>query len=147
MSAVGIAGVVTEQSQESVDAALARVSSIDLSRINAKLEGSLGREQVETVCDIYRKWLALHMCYPNAKLTPSKPLDEYWHTHILDTRAYTDDCEKLFGSYLHHYPYFGLEGDADDKDAGFELTKALYKKHFDLELVGVANKCSSTDCR
>lgn len=147
MSAVGIAGVVVEQSQESVDAALAKVSAIDLSKINAKLEKHLGKDQVDMMCDIYRKWLALHMCYPNAELTPSKLLDEYWHTHILDTKAYMNDCEKLFGSYLHHYPYFGLEGDADARDAGFELVSALFKKHFNLELTGVAGPCSSSDCR
>ena len=33
--------------------------------------------------------------------------------HILDTRAYSRDCEFLFGRFLHHFPYFGMRGDAD----------------------------------
>lgn len=146
MSAINM---INEVSQESVDNALALVSSIDLSKISAKLQSHYGvsGDDVEVMSDLYRKWLALHMCYPNAELTPNELLDEYWHAHILDTRAYSRDCEKLFGFYLHHYPYFGLEGDEQARDAGFDLTNALFKKHFGAELVGVANPCKSTDCR
>ena len=149
MKGLDMSRLINEQSQENIDAALARVSSIDFSKINAKLESHYGvsRDQVEMMSDIYRKWLTLHMCYPDVELTPNEILDEYWHAHILDTRAYASDCEKLFGSYLHHYPYFGLEGDADARDAGFELTNALFKKHFGSELIGIANPCKSTDCR
>jgi hypothetical protein len=36
-----------------------------------------------------------------------------WHRHILDTRAYAEDCERIFGGFMHHFPYFGMRGDAD----------------------------------
>lgn len=146
MSAVNM---VNEVSQESIDNALSLALSIDLSKINAKLQSHCGMSSndVCVMSDLYRKWLALHICYPNVSLTPNELLDEYWHTHILDTRAYSSDCEKLFGFYLHHYPYFGLEGDEELRDSGFDLTKALFKKHFGQELIGVANPCKSTDCR
>lgn len=135
--------------QDSIDAAMVKVSDIDFSKINAKLESHHGisKDRVKMMQDIYCKWLVLHMCYPDAELTPNEILDEYWHAHILDTKAYADDCQKLFGHYLHHYPYFGLEGDADARDAGFELTNTLFKKHFGSELIGSANPCKSTDCR
>ena len=147
MSAINM---INEVLQESVDNALALVSSIDLSKISAKLQSHYGvsGDDVEVMSDLYRKWLALHMCYPNAELTPNELLDEYFGTHIFwILRAYSRDCEKLFGFYLHHYPYFGLEGDEQARDAGFDLTNALFKKHFGAELVGVANPCKSTDCR
>jgi hypothetical protein len=35
------------------------------------------------------------------------------HRHILDTAAYREDCEAIFGRFLDHFPYFGLRGDAD----------------------------------
>jgi hypothetical protein len=43
----------------------------------------------------------------------AKIVDEIWHQHILDTHAYHRDCDAIFGSYLHHFPYFGMRGDAD----------------------------------
>lgn len=141
--------IINEVSQESINNAFELVSNIDLNKINAKLQSHYGKssDDVEIMADLYRKWLVLHMCYPNAELTPNELLDEYWHAHILDTKAYTSDCKKLFGYYLHHYPYFGLEGDEQARDAGFDLTNALFKKHFGSELIGVANPCKSTDCR
>lgn len=35
---------------------------------------------------------------------PNKQIDEMWHEHILDTRKYSDDCQTVFGYYLHHTP-------------------------------------------
>ena len=36
-----------------------------------------------------------------------------WHRHILDTRAYASDCERIFRNFMHYFPYFGLRGEAD----------------------------------
>jgi hypothetical protein len=33
--------------------------------------------------------------------------DMVWHSHILHTRQYAEDCEKLFGRFLHHTPETG----------------------------------------
>jgi hypothetical protein len=30
--------------------------------------------------------------------------DTLWHFHILDTYRYHEDCQLLFGRYLHHVP-------------------------------------------
>ena len=35
---------------------------------------------------------------------PSRLVDEAWHEFILDSRAYTEFCERAFGEYLHHTP-------------------------------------------
>jgi hypothetical protein len=55
-----------------------------------------------------------------------------WHYHILDTRAYHGDCQRVFGGYFHHFPYFGLRGDDDARrlQAAFAKTKALYEETF-----------------
>lgn len=95
----------------------------------------------------YKKWLIIHACYPELSTAPSEKLDEYWHMHILDTKKYMEDCQFVFGYYLHHYPYFGLEGDKDNLNMGFELTRKLFQHHFGHDLVGVANPCASTSCR
>jgi hypothetical protein len=36
-----------------------------------------------------------------------KRADVFWHEHILDTTKYTNDCNLIFGSYLHHSPLGG----------------------------------------
>jgi hypothetical protein len=61
----------------------------------------------------YRKFLALRLAYPDADIVPCKLVDEMWHRHILDTRAYAADCEQIFGGFMHHFPYFGLRGEDD----------------------------------
>jgi hypothetical protein len=53
----------------------------------------------------YRKFLALHLSYPDVDIVPCKIVDEIWHQHILDTAAYRDDCDALFGRFLDHFPY------------------------------------------
>jgi hypothetical protein len=58
----------------------------------------------------YRRFLALHLMYPEMAVVPCGMVDEVWHTHILDTFAYAPDCEKVFGFFLHHVPYFGMRG-------------------------------------
>ena len=136
-------------STKEMNEAIATVDSIDFEQMNDKIINFYGwsKEDVSLMNDYYKKWLALHICYPELATAPSVKLDEYWHMHILDTKKYMEDCQMLFGRYLHHYPYFGLEGDADQLHSGFELTKKLFKHHFGHDLTGVANPCSSTACR
>lgn len=135
--------------QNKIDEAMAVVNSIEFDQMNDKLVNFYGwnKEEVSLMNDYYKKWLSIHVCYPELATAPSVKLDEYWHMHILDTEKYMEDCQMVFGRYLHHYPYFGLEGDKDDLNAGFELTKILFEHHFGHSLTGLANPCSSTACR
>lgn len=136
-------------SKVEMDEAIVIVNSIDFDQMNDKLVNFYGwsKEDVILMNDYYKKWLAIHVCYPELATAPSEKLDEYWHMHILDTQKYMEDCQMLFGKYLHHYPYFGLEGDKNDLNSGFELTKILFKHHFGHDLTGVANPCKATNCR
>ena len=136
-------------SQEKIDEAMIIVDSLNFIQMNEKLVSfySWSKEDVSLMSDYYKKWLVIHACYPELKTAPSMKLDEYWHMHILDTKKYMEDCQIVFGEYLHHYPYFGLEGDKADLDSGFELTKKLFQHHFNHGLTGLANPCSSTACR
>jgi len=65
-------------------------------------------------------------------VVPSKIVDTFWHYHILDTQAYAEDCDRVFGSFLHHYPYFGMRGEADARaltDA-YDETLVLYESRY-----------------
>src|SRR5438132_1054586 len=94
---------------------LKRVAELDFTMIKQKLVEEKGwtSEMCDEVEDLYRKFLALNVRYPSRKICPTGPIDEFWHAHILDTQAYGDNCQRLFGHMLHHYPYFGMRGPQD----------------------------------
>lgn len=80
----------------------------------------------------YRRYLALSRHYPEAAVVPSSIVDTFWHAHILDTQAYAEDCQTIFGTFLHHYPYFGMRGPEDAQALGdaYDHTLELYEQHF-----------------
>lgn len=59
----------------------------------------------------YQRYMAVTKALGGVQLVPNRDIDEIWHMHILDTRAYMQDCDALFGEYLHHFPYFGMLGE------------------------------------
>ena len=82
-------------------------------------------DQVE---EEYKGYLWLHVMFPEITHVPTHHIDEMWHTHILDTQKYMKDCDALFGFFLHHYPYLGLQDEADHEQAQaqFEITRQLF---------------------
>jgi hypothetical protein len=124
-----------------VETALATVSQIDLAPINRLLQHEnpafwTDATIRETEAN-YRLLLALNLLYPSEHLVVNKILDDYWHQHILDTRKYAEDCYRIFGEFLHHYPYFGTEGE-DDKQQNreaFAVTQQLWEDAFGTPMV------------
>lgn len=124
-------------SQEDVAAAVAVVDQVDLTPINIKLRHDDPATWTDDVlADVeqkYRRFLVLHLLHPHTTLSVDRDLDEYWHQHILDTRKYAEDCRHVFGYFLHHDPYFGLDEDSDDwleNVAMFSATQDLYEEAF-----------------
>ena len=112
------------------------VSALNFEKLKWKLTQSVEATWNSELCDFaeleYRKFLSLKKWYPKLSLVPSKLVDKFWHEHILDTQSYSNDCDALFGFYLHHYPYFGIYGDKDQSKLqnSFDETVAVYEKHF-----------------
>lgn len=79
----------------------------------------------------YRRFLFLTVGFPDT-IVPTEFVDAVWHAHILDTIKYADDCNKTFGFFLHHFPYFGMRGVADQMTLQntFAATASLYEKQF-----------------
>ncbi len=107
------------------------IQNLDLTLVKMKLmdadEGQAwDRDQCAHAETEYKRFLNLIRVYGNA--VPTKAMDIFWHQHILDTRAYFTDSTKIFGEYLHHYPYFGIFGEDDHNNlvSSFELTKQRY---------------------
>ena len=74
--------------------AVARVSQLDFTLLKRKLmeERAWTSEYCDDVESLYRQFLALNAIYPDRKICPTGPVDEFWHAHILDTRAYEREC-------------------------------------------------------
>jgi len=86
--------------------AINMVSSIKLSAVKAKLiaKTGWGEQRVNAAETNYRRFLALCLMFPEAGLVPPADVDEIWHCHILHTRSYAADMNRIFGQYLHHEP-------------------------------------------
>lgn len=114
-----------------------RIDAIDLTMVKMKLR-DLGEgegwsiETCEMVEKLYRRFLYLTISRGDVAIVPSKTIDKMWHAHILDTRAYAEDCMHAFGSFLHHFPYFGLRGTKDRENLAraFAKTREIYEATF-----------------
>lgn len=131
---------------DELQAAQDKAATLDFGTLKVKLcrDENLTMEECEEIEDLYRKFLALNMRYPDRKICPTGPIDMFWHAHILDTRAYAEDCENLFGHMLHHFPYFGMRGAQDkrDLDETFAHSVELFIRHY-----GIDPTCGDTEAR
>lgn len=97
----------------------------------------------------YLMFLLLIYLYPNGELVPNEEIDQVWHYHILDTIKYAEDCEMLFGRFIHHFPYFGKRGktDQDNLKKAFEQTQVLFQEHFGIKMQITNKKSIASDCQ
>ena len=98
----------------------------------------------------YKRFLTLcrKFPYPENSVVPNKIMDTMWHYHILDTRAYSRDCDRVFGGYFHHFPYFGMRGEEDASNLiqAFEKTKHLYFAMFGEKMNRTEMQSCWNDC-
>lgn len=113
------------------------IQVLDFEAIKLKLQDKkhgLGwsREKADRVEKMYRRFLFLKVTTSGTIIVPTKDIDEFWHAHIEDTMRYGPDCERAFGFFLHHFPYFGLRGGEDAKrlEEAFTATAALYENTY-----------------
>lgn len=128
----------TNDLKKAHDQIIAKIHAIDLAPIKVKLmdkeEGhGWSREYADQIEIEYKRFLTLLVKYPEASIAPSKDVDKFWHGHILDTLKYAEDCNHVFGYFLHHFPYFGMRGDEDAANlaAAAATMNRLYRQEFD----------------
>jgi len=84
------------------------IRHLDLTSVRTKVIEKLGwpSDQAESVEQEYKRFLYALTQKGREEIIspPSQEVDEFWHQHILDTRKYRDDCQKLFGHYMDHIP-------------------------------------------
>src|ERR1700691_6813630 len=96
------------------------IQALDLESVKSRvMDTELGegwtREYADSVEAAYKTYLTMLVKYPDDSedIMLSRDVDEFWHTHIPQTVKYTEDCERVFGFYLHHNPHVGERTAAD----------------------------------
>ena len=129
------ARLTTKPAQQVISA----IQGLDLEPVKLRvMDPELGegwtREYADSIELAYKNYLTMLVKYPDdaEDIMLSKDVDEFWHTHILQTVKYTDDCQNAFGNFLHHSPHVGERTAADfEKRAALaEKTKRLYEREF-----------------
>ena len=86
------------------------------------------RQTAEAHENYIKHWF-LAAKYPSAPLAAiSKAADDLWHQHIIDTKKYFLDCQRIFGTYMHHQPIYGSPSEFEQ--AVYISTVDLYKAEF-----------------
>ena len=105
------------------------IGSLDLDSVRLKVMKDLGWnvEKTDEIELDYRRFLYA-LAHKPADLSispPTQDVDEFWHRHILDTRNYREDCDKVFGHYMDHTP--GLT--AEQQSGADARRREVYSKH------------------
>ena len=118
---------------------IAAIQALDLESVKSRvMDTELGegwsREYADSIATAYKTYLTMLVKYPEdaEDILLSKDVDEFWHTHILQTRKYWQDCQKTFGNFLHHEPHVGERTPADHAKRVelAEKTRRLYEQEF-----------------
>jgi hypothetical protein len=127
--------LTTKPTQEVISA----IQGLDLESVKIRLmDEELGEgwsrdyaESIETAYKTYLTMLAKHQDHAE-DIMLAKDVDEFWHTHILQTMKYADDCEKVFGAFLHHNPHVGPRTAEDLRTRAemAEKTRRIYAHEF-----------------
>jgi len=129
----------TNLTNRPVEQVIAAIHALDLESVKVRaMDPELGegwtREYAEGIEQGYRNYLTMLAKYQDhaEDILLSKDVDEFWHTHILQTIKYSEDCESVFGTYLHHNPHVGERKpeDLQKRAALAEETRRLYRQEF-----------------
>jgi len=110
------------------------LESVKLRMMDAELGEGWTREYADSIEVAFKHYLTMLVKYQDdaEDIMLSKDVDEFWHTHILQTVKYSQDCQAVFGTYLHHNPHIGerTAADLEKRAALAEKTRSLYEREF-----------------
>jgi hypothetical protein len=115
----------------------APIATLDFSVIKATLMSPAGRawsrQRANAVECEYRRFLYLMKMFPQEPTAPLADVDLFWRHHLLDTLRYAGDCQRIFGQFLHYFPYAGMRG-AEDEAALLRMggrMRVIYESTFE----------------
>jgi hypothetical protein len=110
------------------------LESVKLRVTDPKLGEGWTREYADSIEIAYKNYLTMLVKYQDdaENILLAEDVDEFWHTHILQTIKYADDCQSVFGTFLHHSPHVGevSQADLEERDGKAETTRQLYQREF-----------------
>jgi hypothetical protein len=117
-------------------------------KMNNSPEIGLTKNEIEIAIEEYKRFLTLKIRNPKTSLSPTSLMDKVWHMHILDTKRYAADCERMFGKFLHHDPSY-REFDSTQRTAelanAFESMKSLYSLMYGHDPISAQASCNTDD--
>ncbi|MEC5208748.1 hypothetical protein QF022_003704 [Vogesella perlucida] len=122
--------------REELNSALKIVRTWDFTLTKKKLlePGYAGwsQERADAAEQGYKRYLAITKALNGYQPVPNGDIDRFWHEHILDTRRYAKDCDQIFGTFLHHHPYFGMKGAQDNEawKAASQFSNNVWREAF-----------------
>jgi hypothetical protein len=125
---------LTTKPQQEVIAAIQGLDleSVKLRVMDPELGEGWSQEYADGIEVAYKNYLVMLTKYPDdiEDILISKDVDEFWHAHILHTKKYADDCQKIFGNFLHHDPQPRERSSAEiqKRSALVEKTHHLYQQ-------------------
>ena len=120
------------------------INSIELLKTKTQQTNGWTDQEWENAKEEYLRFLQLVENNPQSSLAPSTKMDAVWHSHILNTKAYAQDCDSLFGRFLHHQPHLE-EGECETNSAAYTLTKRLYAAEFG-QIMVESSRCDGKAC-
>jgi hypothetical protein len=137
----------TRLTTKPVEEVISAIQALDLESVKLRvMDAELGegwtREYADCIEAAYKNFLTMAVKYQDdaEDILPSKDVDEFWHTYILQTMKYADDCQAVFGTFLHHNPHVGklTQADLDKRVDHAEKTRQFYEREFGSEGAGMA---------
>jgi len=122
-----------------VEQVISAIQALDLESVKLRvMDAELGegwtREYADSIEVAYKTYLTMLVKYQDhaEDILLSKDVDEFWHTHILQTMKYSDDCQNVFGTYVHHNPHVGERTPEvlEERAVLAEKTRQLYEGEF-----------------
>jgi hypothetical protein len=110
------------------------LESVKVRMMDPELSEGWTREYADSIEVAYKNYLTMLVKYPEdaEDIVLSRDVDEFWHTHILQTIKYAEDCRNVFGNFLHHTPHAreGTPAELERRSALAEKTRRLYEQEF-----------------
>ena len=131
--------MIAQLTTRPVQQVLAAIQALDLEPVKTRMMDSVRgegwtREYADGIEMTYKNYLTMLVKHPEdaEEIALSEDTDEFWHTHILQTIKYADDCQEMFGNFLHHSPHLEDITPAynEKKIASAEKTRRLYEQEF-----------------
>jgi hypothetical protein len=139
LSATGDKKMNAQLTTRPVQQVVAAIQALDLESVKLRVtDPKLGegwtREYADSIELAYKNYLTMLAKNPDdaEDILLSEDVDEFWHTHILQTMKYAEDCQSVFGNFLHHEPHVGevTSEDLERRDAQAEKTRRLYEREY-----------------